>query len=283
MSSVGDTDIAIRFDQVSKAFGAKKILDQVSFEIARGEIVFVLGKSGMGKSVTLKHIIGVMKPDSGRVFVEGKDLSTLDARGLSGIRRRCGMVFQQPALLDSLTVMENVAFGLRSPEFRAARVADGKLELSEREIHDRVVEVLDLVKLDASILGLTPPQISYGMQKRVSLARTLAPGPSHLLFDEPTTGLDPITTQAVNRLIRELSRKLKVTSVVVSHDMACALQIADRVLVLDQAKILAWGTIPEIRQSREPLIVDFLSEALENEAQLAREQPLRSDSAEVRA
>jgi phospholipid/cholesterol/gamma-HCH transport system ATP-binding protein len=181
------------------------------------------------------------------------------------------MVFQQPALLDSLTVMENVAFGLRAPEFRAARAADGKPELSEREIRDRVVEVLELVKLDASILALSPPQISYGMQKRVSLARTLAPGPSHLLFDEPTTGLDPITTQAVNRLILELSRKLKVTSVVVSHDMACALQIADRVLVLDQAKILAWGTIPEIRQSREPLIVDFLSEALENEAQLARE------------
>lgn len=256
---------AIRFDRVSKAFGAKRILDEVSFDIARGEIVFVLGKSGMGKSVTLKHIIGVLKPDSGRVFVEGQDLSQLDARGLSGVRRRCGMVFQQPALLDSLTVFENVAFGLRAPEFRSARLATGKPEMSEEEIRNRVIEVLELVKLDESILDFTPPQISYGMQKRVSLARTLAPGPSHLLFDEPTTGLDPITTQAVNRLIRELSRKLQVTSVVVSHDMGCALQIADRVLVLDQAKILAWGTISEIRASHEPLIRDFLSEALENE------------------
>ena len=258
---------AIRFEAVSKAFGSKKILSTVSFDITRGEIVFVLGKSGMGKSVTLKHIIGVMKPDSGRVFVGGVDLATLDNHGLSGIRRRCGMVFQQPALLDSLTVFENVAFGLRSPEFRASRRADGKPELTEDEIHRRVVEVLELVKLDDSIIHLTPPQISYGMQKRVSLARTLAPSPSILLFDEPTTGLDPITTQAVNKLISELSRKLQVTSVVVSHDMGCALQIADRVLVLDQARILAWGTIPEIRRSSEPLIRDFLSEALAQESQ----------------
>ncbi|MBU6374769.1 MAG: ATP-binding cassette domain-containing protein [Bdellovibrionales bacterium] len=270
MSASANTP-AIRFDSVSKAFGSKKILSEVSFEIARGEIVFVLGKSGMGKSVTLKHIIGVMKPDAGRVFVEGKDLSTLDSRGLSGVRRRCGMVFQQPALLDSLTVYENVAFGLKSPEFRTARAASGQKELTENEIQTRVVEVLELVKLDSSILNLNPPQISYGMQKRVSLARTLAPGPSHLLFDEPTTGLDPITTQAVNKLIRELSDKLKVTSVVVSHDMACALQIADRVLVLDQARILVWGTIPEIRQSKEPLIQDFLSEALEFESQSGQE------------
>ncbi|MEN9722853.1 MAG: hypothetical protein RJB38_839 [Pseudomonadota bacterium] len=256
---------AIRFESVSKSFGAKRILDQVSFSIQPGEIVFVLGKSGMGKSVTLKQIIGVMRPDAGKVIVEGKDLASLDAPGLSRIRRRCGMVFQQPALLDSLTIFENIAFGLKSPEFRAARAQEGKPALDSDEIDTRVREVLALVKLEPEILQLKPPKISYGMQKRVSLARTLAPGPSHLLFDEPTTGLDPITTQAVNLLIAELSRKLQVTSVVVSHDMGCALRIADRVLVLDQGRILIDGTLDAVRNSNEPLIRDFLAEALEHE------------------
>lgn len=255
----------IRFESCSKKFGSKKILEQVSFEVLQGEILFVLGKSGMGKSVTLKHIIGVMKPESGAVHVLGKNLALLDSQGLSGIRRRCGMVFQQPALLDSLTVFENVSFGLTSPEFVQSRIQSGLSPLTETEIRDRVIEVLSLVRLGPEILEKRPPQISYGMQKRVSLARTLAPGPEILLFDEPTTGLDPITTQAVNRLIQELSRKLKVTSLVVSHDMSCALQIADRILILDQAKILALGSVNEIREHSAPLIRDFLSEAIQAE------------------
>ena len=237
----------------------------MSFDVLQGEILFVLGKSGMGKSVTLKHIIGVMKPDSGTVHVLGRNLARLDSAGLSQIRRRCGMVFQQPALLDSLTIFENVSFGLTSPEFVQSRIQSGLLPFTPAEIRDRVIEVLALVRLGPEILDKRPPQISYGMQKRVSLARTLAPGPEILLFDEPTTGLDPITTQAVNRLIQELSRKLKVTSLVVSHDMACALQIADRILVLDQAKILALGSVKEIRDHQAPLIRDFLSEALQAE------------------
>jgi len=255
----------IRFESCSKRFGPKKILDEVSFDVLQGEILFVLGKSGMGKSVTLKHIIGVMKPDSGTVHVLGRNLARLDSAGLSQIRRRCGMVFQQPALLDSLTIFENVSFGLTSPEFVQSRIQSGLLPFTPAEIRDRVIEVLALVRLGPEILDKRPPQISYGMQKRVSLARTLAPGPEILLFDEPTTGLDPITTQAVNRLIQELSRKLKVTSLVVSHDMACALQIADRILVLDQAKILALGSVKEIRDHQAPLIRDFLSEALQAE------------------
>lgn len=255
----------ICFDRCSKSFGTKHILQDVSFEIGQGEILFVLGKSGMGKSVTLKHIIGVMKPDGGEVSVLGRRLGALDSRGLSEIRRKCGMVFQQPALLDSLTVFENVSFGLTSPEFVQSRLQAGLPALDSREIRNRVVEVLALVRLGPEILDKRPPEISYGMQKRVSLARTLAPGPEILLFDEPTTGLDPITTQAVNQLILELSRKLKVTSVVVSHDMGCALQVADRILVLDQARILALGTVAEIRSSAEPVIVDFLRETLGNE------------------
>jgi phospholipid/cholesterol/gamma-HCH transport system ATP-binding protein len=246
----------IRFDSVSKSFGEKTVLTDVSFEVSPGEILFILGKSGMGKSVTLKHIIGLLKPDRGDVVVDGESVTGLDAQGLARVRRKCGMVFQHPALLDSLTIYDNVTFGLRTPQFRAVR------DLSESEIREIALEKLELVHLGPEILEKRPPEISYGMQKRVSLARTLAPGPQYLLFDEPTTGLDPITTNAVNDLIFELSRKLKVTSVVVSHDMACALKIADRVLVLDSARILALSTVPEIKRSSEPLIRDFLSETL---------------------
>lgn len=248
----------IRFENVTKSFGPKTILKDVSFEVAKGEILFVLGKSGMGKSVTLKHIVGVMKPNSGRVFVDDADVTTLDENALADVRRKCGMVFQHPALLDSLSIYENVAFGLRTPQYTRSLPRPP----TEDEIRAMVIEKLRLVNLGEDILGRFPTEISYGMQKRVSLARTLAPGPTYLLFDEPTTGLDPVTTTAVNDLIFELSRKLQVTSVVVSHDMACALKIADRILVLDQARILALQTVKEIKRSREPLIREFMEETL---------------------
>ncbi|MGK5082268.1 ATP-binding cassette domain-containing protein [Bdellovibrionota bacterium FG-1] len=248
----------IKFENVTKAFGPKTILKNVSFEVATGEILFILGKSGMGKSVTLKHIVGVLKPDQGHVWVEGKDVTLMDDEKLAEVRRKCGMVFQHPALLDSLSVYHNVSFGLRTPQYTRAL----KRPLSEAEILKIVLQKLRLVNLGEDILNRMPPELSYGMQKRVSLARTLAPAPSYLLFDEPTTGLDPITTNAVNELIFELSRSLKVTSVVVSHDMACALKIADRILILDQGGILAINTVPEIKRSKEPLIRDFLSETL---------------------
>ncbi len=241
----------IRFEGVTKAFGGRKILDDFSFEVGKGEILFLLGKSGMGKSVTLKHIVGLLKPDWGRVFVDDIEVSCLDEARLGPVRRKCGMVFQHPALLDSLTVRENVAFGLRAPEWTEARALE------------RVRETLGLVHLGPELLDRLPAELSYGMQKRVSLARTLAPGPDTLLFDEPTTGLDPITTTAVNALIHDLSRNLHVTSLVVSHDMESALKLADRILVLDQGRILALGTPQDIERSPEPLVQDFLSEALE--------------------
>lgn len=250
--------MSIVFEHVHKAFGPKTILKDVSFKIGTGEIMFILGKSGMGKSVTLKHIVGVLKPDSGSVYVDGSDVTRLDEDGLAEIRRKCGMVFQHPALLDSLTVFDNVAFGLRTPQY----VRTLAQPMTEDEIRARVIEKLSLVQLGEDLLDRMPAELSYGMQKRVSLARTLAPEPRYLLFDEPTTGLDPITTTAVNDLIFELSRKLQVTSVVVSHDMGCALKIADRILVLDQARILALGTVPEIKKSEETLIRDFLAETL---------------------
>jgi phospholipid/cholesterol/gamma-HCH transport system ATP-binding protein len=202
--------------------------------------------------------VGVLKPDLGEIIVKGQNVPDLDENALAAIRRICGMVFQHPALLDSLTIGENVAFGLRTPQF----ILSQSQPWSEAQIQARILEVLRLVHLDDSILDLYPPEISYGMQKRVSLARTLAPSPEVLLFDEPTTGLDPITTGAVNSLILELSRKLNVTSIVVSHDMACALQAADRILVLDGGNILAIGPTSEIRRSEIPLIKDFLSETL---------------------
>jgi phospholipid/cholesterol/gamma-HCH transport system ATP-binding protein len=250
--------MSIRFESVTKSFGPKTILRDVSFEVKKGEIVFILGKSGMGKSVTLKHIVGVLKPDEGRVFVDEKDVSNLTPIELSDVRRQCGMVFQHPALLDSLTIYDNVSFGLRTPQYTRTLPRP----LTEEEIRAQVIEKLHLVNLSADILERRPPEISYGMQKRVSLARTIAPGPAYLLFDEPTTGLDPITTTAVNDLIFELSRKLKVTSVVVSHDMQCALKIADRILVLDQAGILAYDTVAQIKRSQETLIREFLEETL---------------------
>lgn len=250
--------MSIQFEAVSKAFGSKRVLQEVSFTVEPGEILFILGKSGVGKSVTLKHIVGVLRPDGGKVRVDGQDVHQLDENGLADVRRKCGMVFQQPALLDSLTIYQNVSFGLRTPQFTRSLPQT----LTEAQLRERVISTLALVHLGPEILEKKPPEISYGMQKRVSLARTLATQPQYLLFDEPTTGLDPITTNAVNDLILELSRRLKVTSVVVSHDMSCALKAADRILVLDQGRILAIGTTSEIRRSKEPLIRDFLSETL---------------------
>src|SRR4051812_24195346 len=167
--------MSIRFEKVSKSFGTKRVLTDVSFEVASGEILFILGRSGMGKSVTLKHIVGLLRPDSGKVWIDGQDVAEVAARdpeALAALRRRCGMVFQQPALLDSLTIYENVAFGLRRDR-----------SLTENQMRARVREKLALVHLDdPSILNRFPPELSYGMQKRVSLARTLAPGPEYLLF-----------------------------------------------------------------------------------------------------
>lgn len=254
--------MSIRFENIFKSFGNKRILDGVSFEVSRGQIMFILGKSGMGKSVTLKHIIGVLEPDAGKIFVDHFEVTSLfnDELGteIQKVRQLCGMVFQHPALLDSLTNFENIAFGLRTPQY----LEKMKRKLGEAEIRDIVLEKLALVHLDESILPLKPFEVSYGVQKRISMARTLAPGPEYLLFDEPTTGLDPLSTSAINELIYELSRKLNVTSIIVSHDMACALSIADSILFLDQGKILLKGSPKEIMQSKIPLVTEFFAETI---------------------
>jgi len=254
--------MSIRFEGVHKAFGPKKVLDGVSFEVKKGEILFILGKSGMGKSVTLKHIIGVLAPDAGKIHVDQYEVSSMfteeGSELLPKVRQRCGMVFQHPALLDSLTNFDNIAFGLRTPQYREKI---GR-EPSESEIENIVLEKLGLVHLDPEILPLYPSEVSYGVQKRVSMARTLAPGPDYLLFDEPTTGLDPLSTASINELIAELSRSLKVTSIIVSHDMACALSIADQILFLDQGKILLMAPPQEVVRSKIPLVSEFFQETL---------------------
>ncbi len=241
----------IEYKSLVKRFGPRTILNGISLKIQKGEIVFILGTSGTGKSVLLKSTVGLLSPDEGEIWIDGREVSKYSEEQYLEIRKICGMVFQHPALFDSLTVFENVAFGLRR-HFRFA----------ESEIQRKVRAALDLVHL-GHVENKMPSEISYGMQKRVSLARTIALEPKILLFDEPTTGLDPVTTKAINDLILELSRELHTTSLVVSHDMPCALDIADKIVVLDKGEIVDQGTPGELKLSQQPLVIDFLREALE--------------------
>jgi phospholipid/cholesterol/gamma-HCH transport system ATP-binding protein len=240
----------IEFKNLVKRFGTRTVLDGLNLTIHEGEILFILGTSGTGKSVLLKNIVGLLTPDEGEIWIDNQEVSKFTEEQYFNVRKKCGMVFQHPALFDSLTVFENVAFGLRR-----------HYQLSEDVIRSKVTKALQLVNL-RGIEDKKPAQISYGMQKRVSLARTVALEPRILLFDEPTTGLDPVTTTAINKLILDLSRELKTTSLVVSHDMHCALAIADRIVVLDKGNIAAVGTPDELKASSHPLVQDFLSEVL---------------------
>jgi phospholipid/cholesterol/gamma-HCH transport system ATP-binding protein len=245
----------IAFKNLRKSFGDREVLKGISFDVKEGEIVFILGTSGTGKSVLLKNLVGLLQPTSGEIWIDGQEVSQLSEIEYLPIRKKCGMVFQHPALFDSLSIFENVAFGIRKHE----------PDLQESAIGERVLRCLELVHLN-KVEQKMPQEISYGMQKRVSLARTVAVNPKILLFDEPTTGLDPVTTQAINQLIKDLSRSLKTTSMVVSHDMNCALSIADRIVMLDKGEIIAQGTPAEMKKNKHPLVVDFLSEAISNEA-----------------
>ncbi|MEN0058050.1 MAG: ABC transporter ATP-binding protein [Bdellovibrio sp.] len=239
----------IEFKNLVKKFGANTILNGLSFQIQRGEIVFIIGTSGTGKSVLLKSLVGLLPIEEGEIWIDGEKTSGLSEEELLFVRRKCGMVFQHPALFDSLTIFENVAFGLRRHYGLEGEALEQKVRQALHRVHLRGIE------------HRLPGEISYGMQKRVSLARTVALEPQVLLFDEPTTGLDPITTTAINELIRELSRELQTTSLVVSHDMNCALAIADRIFVLDGGKIIAMASPQELRVSTHPLVQEFLAEA----------------------
>ena len=232
-----------------KSFGEKEVLRGVTLDILEGTSFVVLGASGSGKTVLLKHVIGLMKPDRGTVHVDGMEISALSGRALTEARQVFGMVFQGAALFDSMTVFENVAFPLKEKERRLA--AD--------ELRARVVESLRVVDLGEDVLENWPSQLSGGMRKRVALARALVANPKIVLYDEPTTGLDPITTDSVDSMINQAKQRRRVTSMVISHDIASAFRVADRLAVLYDGRIAAQGTPEEVRRSDDPYVKRFLS------------------------
>lgn len=231
--------IALRLNTVTKRFGNRTILDSFSLEVKKGEILVIIGQSGVGKSVTLKHWVGLLAPDSGEVWVGEIRVDGADPKTLQKVRARCGYVFQQPALLDSLTLRAN-------------------LLLAGGQSRDRLDAVLSSVSLDPSLLDRFPPTLSYGMQKRASIARTLMTSPEILLFDEPTTGLDPGASISIHDLICSLSRTFSVTTVMVSHDLEQALRIADRILILEGGRAALLDTPDRIKKSGHPLVEAFL-------------------------
>jgi phospholipid/cholesterol/gamma-HCH transport system ATP-binding protein len=237
----------IRCQGLEKAFGGKPVLRGVSLDVLAGETLVLLGGSGSGKSVFLKHVNGLLRPDAGSVEVDGTPLAGLDEDALVPVRRKVSMLFQQGALFDSLTVGENVAYPLREHRL-----------LPPDRIPARVREALGLVDL-AGTEDLMPAQLSGGMRKRAALARALALDPRAVLYDEPTTGLDPVTAARINRLIRDLQRRLGITSVVVTHDLASAFFVADRIAFLYDGRIRFTGTPDDARASRDQFLHEFLT------------------------
>jgi phospholipid/cholesterol/gamma-HCH transport system ATP-binding protein len=239
-------EAAVRFDRVTKSFGPLRVLDDVSFEVPRGTAFCVLGRSGTGKSVLLKQLVGLIKPDSGRIYVEEDEITGLPAGQLARVRKRMGFLFQYSALFDSISVGENVAFPLR----RHSR-------LSDAEIRDRVGQKLGRVGL-AGTQSRMPSEISGGMRKRVGLARALALEPPILLADEPSSGLDPVTSREIDDLLLDLKHTEGTTMVIVTHNIPSARRIGDRLAVLHQGRILASGSVWQLEQSEHTLVQDFM-------------------------
>jgi phospholipid/cholesterol/gamma-HCH transport system ATP-binding protein len=237
----------IEIEGVSKSFNGRKVLDNLDLAVKRGETKVIIGRSGCGKSVLLKHIVGLLYPDAGRVSVSGNDISLLSEKELNSVRMKIGMVFQGGALFDSLTVGENVGFGLIE-----------HLCLEQKDVADRIKESLDLVELHG-VEDLMPSELSGGMKKRVSLARALCIKPEIILYDEPTTGVDPITADSINSLIRGLHDRLGETSIVVTHDMKSAYKVADRIAMMYKGKIIAEGTPEEIQKLGDPVVHQFIN------------------------
>ncbi len=236
----------IRLENIHKSFGSKQVLSGFSLEVREGETMVIIGYSGTGKSVAIKHIVGLLEPDSGRVFVDDLDVEKLSRRDLYALRGHIGYVFQFSALFDSLTVAENVAMGIRK---------QGKL--TESEIETRVHEALELVDLP-DVGSRLPIELSGGMRKRVGIARAVALRPKYLLYDEPTTGLDPVTAAVIDELMVRMQKQLGVTGIVITHDMRSAYTVGTRIAMLYEGKVQQVGTVKEIQETNDPIVRQFI-------------------------
>jgi len=243
---MSDTGNIIELRDIYKSFGSQQVLKGINLAIPRGETTVIIGRSGGGKSVMLKHMIGLIKPDQGQVLVEGDDIVTMGDHRLNQVRRRFGMLFQDAALFDSMNVLDNVAFPLRE-----------HTRLPEQEIKDKVAEKLAMVGL-TGVEKKMPGELSGGMRKRVGLARAITLEPEIILYDEPTTGLDPPLSAAINRLISETQERLGVTSVVISHDIEGAYEVGHNIAMLYLGKIIAQGAPSAIRDSSDEVVQQFI-------------------------
>lgn len=236
----------IQLKDVHKAFGPKRVLDGFSLDVPEGETTVIIGYSGTGKSVAIKHIVGLLEPDSGEVWVDGLNVPELPRRELYALRSKIGYVFQFAALFDSFSIGENVAMGLRKQG-----------ELDEREIVDRVDEALDLVDLP-NVNDRYPAELSGGMRKRVGIARAIALRPKYILYDEPTTGLDPVTSAVIDQLMVRMRKKLNVTGIVITHDMRSAFTVGTRIAMLYEGKVRWEGSVDEIQNTTDPIVRQFI-------------------------
>ncbi len=236
----------IVFKNVSKAFGPKVVLDGVDLEVRDGECFFVIGASGVGKSVLIKHLIGLLRPDGGEIWLDGEEVSRLSERALYPVRMKCAMVFQSSTLFDSMTCVENVALPLRKHK-----------GLSAAKAREEALHRLDQVHM-REFAGAFPAELGDGMRKRVAIARALTLDPSYVLFDEPTTSLDPVSARRVDQMIRELCDELGVTAIVVSHDLVSIFSIADRIAMLYKGQVRILGTPEELRSTHDPVVQQFI-------------------------
>lgn len=236
----------IRLIDVYKAFGPKRVLEGFTLDVVEGETMVIIGYSGTGKSVAIKHIVGLLEPDSGQVIVDDHEVPALSRRDLYKLRARIGYVFQFAALFDSFTIGENVAMGLRKQQ-----------ELTEAEIQARVKEALDLVDLP-NVENRFPAELSGGMRKRVGIARAIALRPKYILYDEPTTGLDPVTSAVIDQLMIRMRDRLGVTSIVITHDMRSAYTVGTRIAMLYQGRVRQVGTVDEIQHTTDPIVRQFI-------------------------
>ena len=237
----------IKIQQLSKRFGDKIILDNISLNVLSGENLVVFGQSGSGKSVLLKCIIGLLKPDSGNIFIKGMDVTNLSTKKMNKIRKQTSFLFQGAALYDSMTVRENLEFPLKR-----------NVEISDAEAYEKVLHTLDLVSLKEAVNKM-PSELSGGMKKRIGLARAIITEPEIMFYDEPTTGLDPISSKEISVLILDLQKKLNMTSIIVTHDLNCAHIISDRIIFLKDAKIAYKGIIEELSNSEDKFLKNFFS------------------------